>query len=153
MVPLPAPRRPTSTNRIAQVWNQLVSHQCLALRDVRVNVRIGVHAAEYEQPQLLSVDVELYRRQERFTGTCLADCLDYDRLYCHITKQWPVREHVELLERLADDLADYCLVDARVEACRVIIRKAEVYPGSAAPEIMIYRVRLPEHTVVRPSAA
>ncbi len=81
------------------------------------------------QPQLLSVDVELYRRQERFTGTSLADCLDYDRLYYHITKQWPAREHVELLERLADDLAEYCLVDARVEACRVIIRKLEVYPG------------------------
>ena len=96
---------------------------------------------EYEQPQLLSVDVELYRRQERFTGTSLADCLDYDRLYYHITKQWPAREHVELLERLADELAEYCLVDARVEACRVIIRKMEVYPGSATPEITVYRVR------------
>ena len=87
----------------------------------------------------LSVDVELYRRQERFTGTSLADCLDYDRLY-HITKQWPAREHVELLERLADDLAEYCLLDARVEACRVIIRKLEVYPDSATPEITIYRI-------------
>jgi 7,8-dihydroneopterin aldolase/epimerase/oxygenase len=123
------------------VWNPLVNHQCLALRDVHVAARVGVHAFEREKPQLLSVDVELYRRQERFTGTSLADCLDYDRLYYHITEQWPAREHVELLERLADDLADYCLADARVEACRVIIRKAEVYPGSAVPEITVYRLR------------
>ena len=135
------------------MWNQLVSHQCLALRDVRVNVRIGLHAFEYEKPQLLSVDVELYRRQERFTGTSLADCLDYDRLYYHITKQWPAREHVELLERLADDLAEYCLLDARVEACRVIIRKLEVYPDSATPEITIYRTRPEAPASVRPSAA
>ena len=84
------------------MWNQLVSHQCLALRDVQVNVRIGLHAFEYEA---CSGHRRLYRRQERFTGTSLADCLDYDRLYYHITKQWPAREHVELLERLADDLA------------------------------------------------
>ena len=123
------------------MWNQPVSHQCLALRDVRVSVRIGVHAFEYEKPQLLSVDVELYRRQERFTGTTLADCLDYDRLYEHITGTWPTRGHVELLEQMADDLAELCLADHRVEACRVVIRKLEVYPGSATPEISIYRVR------------
>jgi dihydroneopterin aldolase len=123
------------------VWNQLVSHQCVALRDVRVSARIGVHPHEYEQAQLLSVDVELYRHQERFTGNSLDDCLDYDRLYYHITKQWPARNHIELLERLADELADYCLEDERVEACRVIIRKMEVYPGSATPEIMVLRVR------------
>lgn len=123
------------------MWNQLASHQCLALRDVRVSVRIGVHAFEYEKPQLLSVDVELYRRQERFTGTTLADCLDYDRLYEHITGMWPTRAHVELLEQMADDLAELCLADHRVEACRVVIRKLEVYPGTATPEISIYRVR------------
>lgn len=123
------------------MWNQPVSYQCLALRDVRVSVRIGVHAFEYEKPQLLSVDVELYRRQERFTGTTLADCLDYDRLYEHITGTWPTRGHVELLELMADDLAELCLADHRVEACRVVIRKLEVYPGSATPEISIYRVR------------
>lgn len=108
---------------------------------MRVSVRIGVHAFEYEKPQMLSVDVELYRRQQRFTGSRLADCLDYDRLYHHITQEWPARDHVELLEILADELAEVCLADQRVEACRVVIRKPEVYPGAATPEIAVYRVR------------
>ena len=108
---------------------------------MRVNVRIGVHAFEYEKPQILSVDVELYRRQQRFTGTTLAECLDYDRLYHHITREWPARAHVDLLEMLADELAEVCLADERVEACRVVIRKPAVYPGSAVPEITVYRVR------------
>jgi 7,8-dihydroneopterin aldolase/epimerase/oxygenase len=123
------------------VWNHLESYQCLALRDVRVQVRVGVHRHEHEGPQLLSVDVELYRRQDRFTGTSLADCLDYDRLYFHLTERWPEREHVPLLERLADDLAELCLEDRRVEACRVIVRKPDIYPGTATPEITVYRVR------------
>ena len=123
------------------MWNHHVSHQCLALRDVRVDVRVGVHAAEREAPQLLSVDVELYRRHERFTGSSLADCLDYDRLYHHITREWPKRRHVDLLEQLAEDLVQVCLADRRVEACRVMIRKPEVYPGTATPEIAVYRLR------------
>ena len=36
---------------------------------------------------------------------------------------------------------EFCLDDRRVEACRVIIRKPEVYPGSATPEISVYRIR------------
>lgn len=123
------------------MWNPLVSHQCLALRDVRVTVRVGVYAAELEAPQQVSVDVEMYRREQRFTGTSLADCLDYDRIYRHLTQDWPRRDHTQLLEQLADQLAEFCLVDARVEACRVVIRKSDIYPGSAAPEISVFRVR------------
>jgi dihydroneopterin aldolase len=123
------------------VWNPQLNHQCLSLRDVRVAVRIGVHAFEREKPQLLSIDVEMYRRHDRFMGGSLASCLDYDRLYYHITKQLPDREHVELLELLADELVDFSLEDSRVEACRVIVRKLDVYPGTAVPEITIFRTR------------
>ena len=42
---------------------------------------------------------------------------------------------------LAEELVEFCLEDARVEACRVVIRKPEVYPGSATPEIAVYRRR------------
>ena len=71
------------------------------------------------------------------------DCLDYDRVYHHLTSVWPAREHVELLERLAEELIQVCLDDARVEACRVVIRKLEVYPGTAMPEISVWRGREP----------
>ena len=123
------------------MWNPQASHQCLALRDVHVAVRVGVHAVERAAPQLLVVDVELYRHLERFTGTSLADCLDYDRIYFHLTDAWPKRPHVDLLESLAEGLVAFCLSDQRVDACRVVIRKAEVYPGTAAPEIAVYRLR------------
>ena len=42
---------------------------------------------------------------------------------------------------LAEGLVEFCMSDGRVEACRVVIRKPEVYPGSATPEIAVYRVR------------
>ena len=123
------------------MWDHLASHECLALRDVRVHVHVGVHAWEHGRPQLLSVDVELYRRRGRFDGTSLADCLDYDRIHDHLRLEWPARPHTELLESLAEDLVAQCLADPRVDACRVVIRKPEVYPGSAVPELVVYRLR------------
>ncbi|HEX6014644.1 MAG TPA: dihydroneopterin aldolase, partial [Geminicoccaceae bacterium] len=102
------------------MWDPAVSHQCLALRDVRVPVRLGIRADERAAPQLVSVDVELYRRQGRFAGRSIADCLDYDRIFDHLTTSWPQRPHIDLLEQLAEDLVQFCLEDARVEACRVI---------------------------------
>jgi FolB domain-containing protein len=123
------------------VWDHLGSHHCLALRDVRVAVRLGARAHERAAPQTVSVDVELYRHHGRFVGASLADCLDYDRVFRHLTETWPQRPHTELLEELAEELVRFCLIDQRVEACRVVIRKPEIYAGRAVPEITVYRLR------------
>ena len=123
------------------MWDPQASYQCLALRDVRVAVRLGAFAPERAAPQPVSVDVELYRRLERFEGRGLADCLDYDRVFRHLTEAWPERPHTDLLEELAEELVAFCLADERVEACRVVIRKPEVYAGRAVPEIAVYRRR------------
>jgi dihydroneopterin aldolase len=106
-----------------------------------VRVRLGAYAEEREAPQTVSVDVELYRACARFAGTGLADCLDYDRVFRHVTGAWPERPHTDLLELLAEDLVEFCLADPRVEACRVVIRKTEIYQGRAVPEIVVFRAR------------
>lgn len=123
------------------MWDQDVSYQCLALRDVRVAVRLGAFAEEREAPQAVSVDVELYRRHGPFGGHALEDCLDYDRVFRYLTEGWPKRPHTALLELLAEDLIGFCLADQRIEACRVVIRKLEVYAGRGVPEIVVYRRR------------
>lgn len=123
------------------MWNDEVSYQCLSLRDVKIPVRIGVRPHERTAPQQVAVDVELYRRHGRFTGTSLGDCLDYDRIFRHLTEDWPQRPHVELIEQLAEALVQFCLEDPRVEACRVTIRKLDIYGGRAVPGITVLRHR------------
>ena len=132
---------PMDTDTEPTVWDPAVSHHCLALRDVRVPVRLGIRADERAAPQLVCVDVELCRRQGAFAGGSIADCLDYDRVFHHLTTAWPQRPHTDLLEQLAEDLVRFCLEDARVEACRVVIRKPEAYGGRAVPEIAVFRRR------------
>jgi dihydroneopterin aldolase len=122
-------------------WDARRSYHCLALRDIELQVRVGVYAAEKAAAQPIRVDVELYRHAGRFTGTRLADCLDYDRIHRWLVETWPGRPHVELLETLAEELAGKCLEDARVEACRVLIHKPAAYAGRGFPEIEVYRRR------------
>ena len=123
------------------MWDRQASYHCLALKDVRIEVRLGVHQEERLAPQPVSVDVELYLHADAFTAVTLDDCLDYSRIFRHLTQVWPQRPHVDLLEQLAEDLIDVCLQDARVEACRVVIRKLAIYGGRAVPEITVYRQR------------
>lgn len=122
-------------------WTNCRSYQCLALRGVTLQLRVGVYAAEKAAPQPVTIDVELYRRAGRFTGTGLADCLDYDRVHRWLVETWPGRPHVELLETLAEELIGKCLEDARVEACRVVLRKPAAYGGVGVPEIEVLRRR------------
>ncbi len=115
--------------------------QCLALREVPLEVRLGVYPHERERAQRILVDVELWRRMDRFEGTSLAECLDYDRIHRWLVETWPTRPHTELLEQLAEDLITKCLEDPRVTWCRVRIRKPEAHAGRGVPEILATRWR------------
>ena len=115
--------------------------QCLALRDVTLEVRIGVYDAEKTRPQRINVDVEMWRRDDGTPPRSLADCLDYDRIYRWLVDSWPARLHTELLETLAGELVAKVFEDSRVEACRAVIRKLDAYGGVGWPEIEVRRRR------------
>lgn len=118
------------------------SYQKVALRGVTLAVRLGAYPEERLAPQPVVVDVELFRRQGAFpAGGTLADCLDYDRIRRWLIETWPQQPHTDLLEQLAEDLLAFCFADARVEACRVNLRKPAIYGATAVPELEVFRRR------------
>lgn len=123
------------------MWDPGEDWQCLALREVTLEIRIGVYDAEKTAPQRISVDVEMWRRAVVPPPRRLEDCLDYDRVYRWIVDSWPRREHVDLLETLAEELVVKTMEDPRVEACRALIRKLDAYGGVGWPEIEVRRRR------------
>ena len=123
------------------MWVNGEDWDCLALREVPLDVRIGVYDAERNGPQRISVDVELWRRRPAQPPGTLEDCLDYDRIYRWLVETWPPRPHVELLESLAEELAAKCLEDPRVQACEVRLRKLDAYKAAGWPEITLRRIR------------
>ncbi len=116
-------------------------HQRVALRGVEVTVRLGLLERERRTAQKVIVDVELWRRHRGYAGGGLGACLDYDRIHRHLREVWPKRPHTGLLEELAEDLVALCFEDPKVEACRVRIRKPEVYEDGAVPELEVFRRR------------
>ncbi|MEM7025309.1 MAG: dihydroneopterin aldolase [Pseudomonadota bacterium] len=123
------------------MWPAGTNYQKLSLSGVRVAIRVGAFAHEKTAPQTIEVDVELCRRHDGYRGEGLDGCLNYDPLYLYLTEDWPARDHLDLLEAWAEDLVGFCLEDHKVDACRIRIRKTEVYPGGAVPEIEVCRHR------------
>ena len=123
------------------MWDPERSFECVALRDVAVQVFLGAFPEERAAPQPVRVDVELYRHRSRALEGGLEACLNYDRVFRYLIESWPKRPHTDLLEELAEDLIRFCLGDERVEACRVILRKPAIYVGRAVPALEVYRRR------------
>jgi dihydroneopterin aldolase len=123
------------------MWPAGINAQTLSLNRVRVQIRLGAFDHERQAPQTVEVDVELSRRYNAYQGEGLDDCLNYDPVYRYLTEDWPTREHVDLIEAWAEDLVSFCLRDEKVEACRARLRKLEIFPGEAAPEIELIRYR------------
>jgi dihydroneopterin aldolase len=126
------------------LWDANASHERVALEDLTVELQVGVNQWERApgKAQRLLVTVEMFRHRDAFTGSSVADCINYDRVYRHIAARWtPARAHIDLLEPLLEELVAVCFEDARVEACRVAIRKPHVYNGYAVPTVEVYRLR------------
>lgn len=124
------------------MWDVSQSYQRVGLRGISLEVRLGAYAEERTAPQRISVDVDLFRHAGSFPeGRGLEACLNYDRIYRYLTEEWPRRGHTDLLEQLGEDLVRLCLQDERVEACRVVIRKPDIYKGKVTPELELYRRR------------
>jgi dihydroneopterin aldolase len=126
------------------LWDVQASYERVALEDLTVELQVGVNQWERApgKAQRLLVTVEMFRHRAAFTGASVADCINYDRVYSHIVARWtPARAHIDLLEPLLEELVAVCFEDARVEACRVAIRKPHVYNGAAVPAVEVYRLR------------
>jgi 7,8-dihydroneopterin aldolase/epimerase/oxygenase len=128
----------------APLWDAGASYERVALEDLAVELRVGLSDWERTpgKAQRLLVTVEMFRHRGAFAGSSLADCIDYGRVYRHVIERWtPARAHVDLLEQLLEELVAVCFEDARVEACRIAIRKPHVYNARAVPLVEVYRLR------------
>ena len=124
------------------MWDMDRSFERVTLRDVAISVRIGAFEKERQSPQRIVLDLDLFRHRGTFPEAGrLEDALDYHRLFRFLTETLPSLPHVRLLEELAETVIAFCLEDGRVEACRVLVRKPEVYGGKARPELEVHRRR------------
>lgn len=113
------------------------------VRELELMGRVGLYEVErrYEQRIVVSVDIDVADTYDGVSDR-LRDVLDYEQLVKRI--QGIVEgEHVNLLETLAERIAQNCLADPRVISVRVRIEKPDIMPGCRSVGIEIERRRSP----------
>lgn len=116
-------------------------HVCVSLDEAIVEVKCGLHPWERhpERPNRLKFSIQLYARLHgpRLEGSAF---IDYDPIREAILAL-SARDHIDLLETIVDELVAVCFADPRVEACRVSVRKTNIFNEVAGAGIDVFRNR------------
>jgi len=105
---------------------------------------VGIFEVERRYEQRVHVTVELDVTDD-YDGVSdrLDDVLDYGSVIEGV-REIVTQRHFNLIETLAERIAEACLSDPRVEAARVAVAKPDIVPGCAEVGISIERRRNPD---------
>jgi dihydroneopterin aldolase len=117
------------------------SYRRVFVRDLEIVVSVGVFEREKRYEQRIVVSADLYVSDD-YDGVSdrLADVVDYGQVVDGISRI-AQHEHVNLLETLAERIAQHCLADPRVEFVRVRLEKPDVLESCQSVGIEIERHR------------
>lgn len=103
---------------------------CIFIRDMRVNVRIGLLEAEKLAPQKLDVTIECFAAPAYLKRAAEGqDLIDYAALYNEV-KSWEAAEHTDLLETLAGRAFAAGFAFEAVQAVRVCLSKPDIFEAT-----------------------
>ena len=98
------------------------------IRDLRLQVLIGIHDFEQNKPQTVVVNVDLLLAEPtKGHGDSIANVLDYDFVHDGIVALAKGR-HFNLQETLCEAILDHCMKPAQVIEARVSTEKPDAYP-------------------------
>lgn len=111
------------------------------VRELELMAHVGVYEVEHRYEQRLVVSVEL-DVTDAYDGASdrLAEVLDYGTVVTSI-QRIVESEHLNLLETLAERIAQTWLDDPRVQSVRVRLEKPDILPGCRSVGIEIERNR------------
>ena len=111
----------------------------MLLRGLEVRCSIGVHAHERTGTQRVTVDLDLrVTTTGEVIGDSLARVVDYERIVDGV-RRLAAGQHVNLVETLAERIAEFCLAEPRVRRVRVAVAKPDAFADVAAVGIEIDR--------------
>ena len=119
-------------------------YRCVVVEDLRLELFIGVHDFEKKARQPVSITIHMFVRD---TGPNrsddLADHVSYSDVVVKLRERAKSTRHVNLVETLAEEVADMAFADARVAGVVVDVRKTEIVPEAKSVGVIIRRERTP----------
>jgi len=113
----------------------------IVFRDLRMEVRIGIHKREQHAPQTVSIDLEIGLPGEAvFASDRVSDTIDYQQVALRI-KALAGSGHFRLVETLADRIAKLLLEEFGAPWVRVSASKIGILPNAKFVGVTIERRR------------
>jgi len=107
-----------------------------------LKVSIGIFPHEYEQKQCVEIDLIIdINSQKQLGGYDKANIVRYDHIVADIT-QLVSDSHFELVETLAEAIAQTCLKNDGTESVCVTVKKLDAIKTAKAVGVRIRRCRL-----------
>ncbi len=130
---------PYKTRDALNVADARVSLRHMFVRDLVLNVAVGWHDFEKGGPQRVRFNIDLGVLET--TGPIsddLANVVCYEEIVDGL-RVLAARDHVNLVETLAEDVAAMCLADPRVRSARVRIEKLDILREAESVGVEIER--------------
>ena len=128
--------------QLLRVADARVAIRHVFVRNLILNCSIGIHQHERAASQRIRVNIDLAVSEGETKGR-LDDELSNVVCYEDLTKGLRAlasREHVNLVETLAEDVASMCLSDDRVCSARVRIEKLDIFDDAESVGVEIERL-------------
>lgn len=109
------------------------------VRDLVVSASIGVYKHEKRTTQPVRINIDL-AVEDGPVGDDVKNIVDYQKIIEGVAAIIDAG-HINLVETLANGIAEMCLEDGRVRSARVRVEKLNVAPEAAAVGVEIERVR------------
>ncbi len=117
--------------------------RCIVVDDLRLAVFIGVHEHERRARQGVSITLHMFVSDDAATARSddLADHVSYSDVVAKLKERAKATRHINLVETLAEEAADFALADPRVVSVVVDVRKTEIIPEAKGVGVIIHRQR------------
>ncbi len=111
----------------------------IVIRDLRVDVLIGIHKRERFNPQTVSIDLEIgIPGTKVFASDKVADTVDYQQVALKIATLG-ASQHFRLVETFADRIAKLLMEDFKAPWVRVSAAKIGILPNTKFVGVSIER--------------
>jgi len=111
----------------------------IQIRDLRIDVLIGIHKRERHVPQTVSIDLDIGIPGETvFASDRVADTIDYEQVSIRI-KALGAERHYKLVETLADRIAKLLMDDFKAPWVKVSASKIGILPNAKFVGVAIER--------------
>ncbi len=111
------------------------------VNNLRLNAEIGIHPHEQnvKQPVIVSVDLTV-TEDAAPVGDQIDSVLCYEGIV-NIVRRVIDQGHINLVETMAEQIANACLVDGRVQSTRVRVEKPSAFKEADSVGVEIERKR------------